>query len=66
MLFSSSVTLRMVIACVALPQLSANPIEVTNTDTDAELFLQRRLHRSAGHLWIGVAKSLQPLENGFL
>ena len=46
-------------------QLGTDSIEVTNTDTDTELFLQRRLHRSAGHLWIGAAGRNQPLEHGF-
>lgn len=46
-------------------QLGTDSIEMTNTDVDAELFLQCRLHFTARHLRSRAAGRKQPLEHSF-
>ncbi len=46
-------------------QLSADTIEVPNTDLDAELLLQGCLYLPAWYLWICATGCSQPLEYSF-
>jgi hypothetical protein len=47
-------------------QLGADAIEVANTDVNAELVLQYRLHLTTWHLGSRLAGRKQPLEHSFL